>query len=135
MLKVRAIKAGYYGGSLRRPADEKGPASVFDLNKEEDFSPEWMERVGSRSADSEAPASKKSGKSTKITPAREAELAKIRKAVTNLDPECDEHWEKNGKASIDAVSDEAGFEVSQGDIDQALPNFTRDQARQGAASV
>lgn len=38
--KVRAIEMGYYNEERKRPGD------VFRLNKPEDFSKRWMEKVG-----------------------------------------------------------------------------------------
>lgn len=44
MIKVRALKAGYYG--LKR----KSEGELFFIKAEKDFSKNWMEKVGAREA-------------------------------------------------------------------------------------
>jgi hypothetical protein len=133
---VRAIAVGYYDGSLRAPESAKTPASVFQLYEEDDFAKNWMEKVGEHKKSHKAHADTDENK-RKSTPnaARDADAAKILKAVTDMDPEIDGNWKKNGLVSEKAVSKQLGFDVTSEEIEAVLPNYTRDQARVGAASV
>lgn len=54
----------------------------------------------------------------------------ILKALGELDPLNDEHWNRSGLARVDVVAALAGLpELKRRDIDEASPGFTRESAR------
>lgn len=56
--------------------------------------------------------------------------SRIAEVVRNLDPENDAHWTQSGLPAMAAVEAVLGKAVSRADVEHAVPNWTRDLARQ-----
>lgn len=86
------------------------------------------ERWDSQSASGAEAPDEQAGGQEDLTPAERVALAKIEQiqnALGGLDPLDDKIWTKHGAPRVAAVSDAAGFPVTQDDIEKAWPGFTR----------
>ncbi len=60
--------------------------------------------------------------------------ARLQDAVKSLDPDNDTHWIKSGAPSIGAVEKAAELKnVTRAAVDEAMPDYDRDEARRAAA--
>lgn len=126
-IKVRAIATGYYGSIVRTAG---GPE--FEINDKSEFSANWMEYADS--SEKPAESKNKASKKAKTSDQRQQEIEKIKAAMIDLDPEKDENWDED-HPNVDVLSKIVGFEVSESDLKQAYPNWTRSEARASAAKI
>jgi len=94
-IKVKATKAGLYGGNRIREGQE------FFISSEKQLG-SWMQRLD-----------------------KEPDGMALGEAISLLDPEDDAHWTKSGLPNINVLIEAVGSKVTREDVEEAAPGLVR----------